>query len=98
MKEPVTPCRSRKVGAGRVRPHHLSVMTLNRSPRKPLDHLPGPGLRRPRRALRVRMRGLRPQDGVAVAEERVGVGHPVVCAPREAQDCLAAPQMLEPEP
>ena len=35
---PRSPCRCSKVGTGLGRPHHLSVITLKRSPRRPVDH------------------------------------------------------------
>ena len=69
---------------------------VDRMLREELDRLPRPGLGGPRR--RARPRGperLRPQDGVAVLEERVRVGHAVVGVREDAEDRLAAPDVRE---
>ena len=57
-----------------------------------------PGLGGPRGALGLGDLRLRPQDGMAVAEERVRVGDPVVGAREDPQHGLAAAQMRQPEP
>ncbi len=109
MNVPCRPCLSGNEGTCFGRPHHLSVITFSLGrPRSARAALTGArsrisivrrvhfaaaaavcfGLRRQR---------LRAQDGIAVAEEGVRVGDALVGRVRDAQDPLAAADVLERE-
>src|SRR5262249_59770205 len=66
-------------------------------PLEALHHLPAPPLTGKGGPLGLGDDGARPQDGVAVAEERVAVGHAIVRATRDPEHRLAAPDVLERE-
>ena len=92
-KAPVTPCRSRKLGTGRGRPNHLSVITLNRSPsrRRITSRVHSSQALAVRLGFRQR-RGCGRSSGCQVAEEGVGVGDPLVARRRRCRSTASPRQ------
>ena len=94
---PRSPCRCSNVGhvarpAPPLQRDHVEALAL-----EPPHHLAAPLLRRPRGALRLGHERLRAQHGMPVAEERVAVGDALIRAAGDAQNRLAAPDVLQRE-